>query len=143
MRLGSGVEGSPQGEERLRQGRPCTVEVAVFVRGWWRKYLLSSAYCPRQASARPLRALAVPWLQVALSQALQGQPRLASLPLIPPGLCCFELGGELPLFRSVFLCLHTVNPISGPGGAPCQVSSANGHGLSFWYSFDDFGGTGQ
>lgn len=73
----------------------------------------------------------------------KGQPRLASLPLIPPGLCCFELGGELPLFRSVFLCLHTVNPISGPGGAPCQVSSANGHGLSFWYSFDDFGGTGQ
>lgn len=141
--MGSGVEGSPQGEERLRQGRPCTVEMAVFVRGWWRKYLLSSAYCPRRASARSLRALAVPWLQVALSQALQGQPRLASLPLIPPGLCCFELGGELPLFRSVFLCLHTVNPISGPGGAPCQVSSANGLGLSFWYSFGDFGGTGQ
>lgn len=59
VRLGSGVEGSPRGEERLWQGCPFAVEMAVFVRGRWWKCLLSPAYCPGHASARSLGAL---WL---------------------------------------------------------------------------------
>lgn len=142
-------EGSPQGTEFLSlwwlgQGCPLWSGVAIFIGGRLLKRLLYSAHWSRQLKPGSLPAVAGPCLHMLLMKLfrpshtgphclLQGHSLLLAFG--------FELGGEvlevLPLSgRPLFVYVQWT--LSSAQGHPCQVSSANVHGLSFGCSFDDF-----